>query len=106
MSAQATALLKQQIENDCYIVTLSGALTMATVTSLFKDMMEPSKGETIIIDTKDVTEADSSGLALLTAIIRRAQKNGAHVKLLPLPKVLASIIEIYGLEDILSAYHA
>ena len=106
MSAQATALLKQQIENDCYIVTLSGALTMTTVASLFNDVREPSKGETIIIETKDVTEADSSGLALLTAIIRRAQTNGAQVKLLPLPKVLASIIEIYGLEDILSAYHA
>jgi anti-anti-sigma factor len=106
MSAQATALLKQQVENDCYIVALSGALTMANVGALFKEMREPSKGETVIIETKDVTEADSSSLALLTAIMRRAKKNGAQVRLSPLPNVLASIIEIYGLQDILSAYHA
>ena len=105
MNAQATILLKKRIENHCCILALSGALTMKTVGPLFKDMIEPSKGETIIIETKDVTAADSSGLALLTAIIRRAHRNHAQIKLLPLPKVLASIIEIYGLEDIISAYH-
>ena len=106
MSARAAALVSQNRDHHRIQLSLSGSLTIVNVASLFKDLKEPSKGEIIIIDTKDVTEADSSGLALLTTIIRRAKQNGAEVQLLPLPKVIASIIEIYGLQEILSAYHA
>jgi len=79
---------------------------MANVAFLFKSLIHPSKDKILMIDMRDVTEADSSGLALLTTIMRRAKENGAQVQLLPLPTMLASIIEIYGLQGILAAYQA
>lgn len=106
MSAQGKASLAQHIEQNRHVVTLSGALTMESVAALYKDVKPFAKGTSVTIDTNAVTKADSSGLALLTTLIRRAQTNGAQVTLLPLPSVLSSITEIYGLQEILSAYRA
>lgn len=106
MSAKGLASLAHDISQDTHVVTINGALTIESVGPLYREVKPFSKDATVTIDTHGVTMADSSGLALLTALIRRAQTDGARVKLLPLPTVLSSITEIYGLQEILSAYRA
>lgn len=106
MTAKGAASLAHTISQDAHHVTLSGALTMESVGALYQDVKSFPQGASVTIDTNGVTKADSSGLALLTAIIRRAHTADARVKLLPLPAVLSSITEIYGLQEILSAYRA
>ena len=104
MMAKGAASLAHNISQDQHHVTLTGALTLDSVAMLYRDVKPFNTGAQVTIDTQGVTHADSSGLALLTALIRRAQTNGARVTLLPLPGVLSSITEIYGLQEILSAY--
>ena len=106
MTAKSAASLAHTISQDAHLVTLSGALTMASVGPLYREVRPFTQGASVTIDTNGVTKADSSGLALLTALIRRAHTADARVKLLPLPTVLSSITEIYGLQEILSAYRA
>jgi anti-anti-sigma factor len=106
MTAKGTAYLAHTISQDAHLVTLSGALTIESVGALYRDVKPFTQGASVTIDTNGVTKADSSGLALLTALIRRAQTADARVKILPLPTVLSSITEIYGLQEILSAYRA
>jgi phospholipid transport system transporter-binding protein len=106
MTAQSAASLVHNMTDYAHCVTLAGALTIESVGALYRDAKPFEKGENVVIDTSGVTAADTSGLALLTALIRRAQTSGASVKLQPLPSVLSSITEIYGLQEILSAYRA
>jgi anti-anti-sigma factor len=106
MTAQCAASLAHSISQDAHLVTINGTLTIESVGALYREVKPFTQGASVTIDANGVTKADSSGLALLTTLIRHAQNNGASVKLLPLPTVLSSITEIYGLQEILSAYRA
>jgi len=87
-------------------IALSGALTMETVGALYHGMKQLQAGSVLTLDASGVTQADSSALALITTISRMAGERNMRVEIRPLPKVLSSILEIYGLQDILSAHRA
>jgi phospholipid transport system transporter-binding protein len=101
--SEAKASHSDQLTQDSQRIVLRGALTMQSVGAIYRSVKPLAEGAHITIDAGAVTRADSSGLALLTALIRKARENKAIVTLAPLPAGLSSITEIYGLKDILSA---
>jgi ABC-type transporter Mla MlaB component len=101
--SEAQASLSNQLMQEPQRLVLRGALTMQNVGAIYRSVKPFIAGAQITIDASAVTTADSSGLALLTALIRKARESKTIVTLAPLPTGLSSITEIYGLKDILSA---
>lgn len=80
-----------------YVV--AGELSFATVTAR---VAAPAFGaHTLTLDLREVTKADSAGLALLLDWQRRAQAAGGRLVLASAPERLQSLIRVYGLTDIL-----
>ena len=63
-------------------------------------------GASLTLDAGAVTTADSSALALMTALIRSARSRNMRVIVTSLPVALSSIVAIYGLQAILSPTEA
>ena len=57
------------------------------------------------VDLGEVTELDSSALALLLAWLREAKAGGRTIAFANLPESLRTIARLYGVEDILPAIH-
>ena len=55
------------------------------------------------VDLKEVTELDSSALALLLAWLREAKAAGRAVAFANLPESLQTIARLYGVQDLLPA---
>ncbi len=97
----ASGALAYQVTAGVHHVALSGALTMDNVGALFRSMKPFEADGSLILDASGVTSADSSALALITTILRLARQQNMRATLQPLPPSLSSIIEIYGLQDML-----
>lgn len=54
------------------------------------------------VDLRDVTRADSAGLALLVEWLRESENAGNEIVFVNIPEQLLSIARVCGLEDILS----
>lgn len=83
-------------------IQISGVLDVHTVTqlrevgtSLLKDVANP------VFDLSQVTQCDSSALALLTAWARDAKKLGKEVRFTHLPSSLMAIAKLSALEKVL-----
>ena len=98
----ASGALACKVTSGDHHVALSGALTMDNVGALFRSMKPLETGGSLTLDASGVTAADSSALALITTIVRLARERKMAVDLMPLPPSLSSIIEIYGLQTVLS----
>lgn len=79
---------------------VAGELSFATVTA---SVPAPTFGaHTLTLDLREVTKADSAGLALLLDWQRRAQAAGGRLVLADAPERLQSLIRVYGLTEILA----
>lgn len=78
-----------------------GPLTMDTVTQHINALDVLTGVDLITIDLSDVTETDSSAVALLLAWCRTAQDRRQRVSLVRVPDGLRSLIAVYGLTDLL-----
>ncbi len=87
-----------------HTIALSGSLTMQTVGAVYRDVEQMPDGCELTLDMSRVETVDSSALALITALARKAHDAGSSVTLRALPKSIASVIHIYGLSDILKPY--
>ena len=80
---------------------LRGRLTRDTVSKLLNEAsLDLSRATTL--DLTEVDTADSAGLALLLEWTRIAKLNAAQLTLVNVPKTLKSLIEISGLDQVLS----
>ena len=102
----ASGALIHDFSDGAHHVTLSGALTMDSVGAMSRGLKPLNGGGALILDASAVTKADSSALALMTSLMREARERNMRVDLKPLPQALAAIIELYGLQDILSSSEA
>ena len=73
---------------------LSGALTFANVPTVWASMVADAPGNERI-DVSAVTEVDSAGLALITALKRKA---GSQCRLVGLTAKLATLASAYDIE--------
>jgi len=82
---------------------LTGPLTMdsaASVLSSSRDMRLPSSG---IVDLGRLDAVDSAAVAVLIAWKRRAKAEGAPMAFLNIPPTMASLANLYGVEELLQA---
>lgn len=82
----------------------SGALTLDTATahiSLLDSQLVA--GAHLIIDFSDVSDVDSSAVALLLAWSRKARAQGATLEWAALPDNLSKLVAVYGLSELLLA---
>ena len=102
----AAGALSHERHMGVHRIALSGTLTMDSVGAMYGQLKPFEAGATLVVDASAVTKADSSALALMTTLMRRAREQNMRVDLKPLPQALSAIIQIYGLQDILTACDA
>lgn len=86
-------------ENDRW--RFMGALTLDDAAELFdasKAMPLPASG---VVDLRGLTQADSSALAVLLALKRRATRENRRLVVDGVPATLLSLATVYGVVDLL-----
>lgn len=82
--------------------TFAGTLTFADAAAVFEASRElplPSAG---VVDLAGLEHADSSALAVMMALSRRAAVNGARLKFTSIPPGLRALAYVYGVDDLLA----
>ena len=87
-------------------VIVSGPVTLANVTGVLESGYAQIRAGASAIDLGEVTELDSSLLAMLLAWLREAQRLGRGLELDNLPEGLVTIARLYGVVDLLPASRA
>jgi phospholipid transport system transporter-binding protein len=85
---------------------VSGPVTLANVTGVLADGYAQIRAGASAIDLGEVTELDSSLLAMLLAWLREAQRLGHGLDFNNLPEGLATIARLYGVVELLPASQA
>lgn len=81
----------------------AGSLTMDSVATVLASSSEVALPATGVIDLERVEAVDSAGVALLLAWKRRASVEGKPTTFAHLPPSLASLAQLYGVEELLAA---
>ncbi len=82
--------------------TFAGALTFADAAAVFaasRSLALPTSG---IVDLAGLGQADSSALAVMLALKRRAAAEGATLSFASIPPGIHSLAHVYGVEDLLA----
>lgn len=81
---------------------LSGELSFDTVPHLWQQSHEALKGKvsSVVFDLAEVTQSDSSGVALLIAWTRSIHRQSRTIHFMHLPKQMLAIIQLAGLTNI------
>jgi phospholipid transport system transporter-binding protein len=88
------------IRRDGERLVVSGPVTVANVAALLEEA-KAHVASVRSIDLGEVTELDSSLLALLLAWIREAKTRGATLTLSRLPPDLGTLAQLYGVAELL-----
>jgi phospholipid transport system transporter-binding protein len=80
---------------------VSGPATLATATQLLEEARAPLAAGVSAVDLSEVTEVDSSLLAVLFAWMREVQARGGRLQLLRPPEELKSLARLYGVAELL-----
>jgi phospholipid transport system transporter-binding protein len=82
---------------------LQGELVFDSVSSVLQHAGANMLGSRRLeVDLRDVTRADSAGLALLVEWLRESEKAGNEIAFINVPSQLLSIARVCGLDEILS----
>jgi anti-sigma B factor antagonist len=79
-------------------VALAGELDLAA-SPLLRDhlaVLREDRPDTLVLDLGDITFIDSSGVALLLATWRRAQREGFALVITRVPPAARRVLELYG----------
>jgi phospholipid transport system transporter-binding protein len=80
---------------------LSGPVTLANVTGLLEEARAPLAEGVRAVDLGEVTELDSSLLAVLLAWLREAKGGGRELSFAHLPQDLVTLAQLYGVAQLL-----
>ena len=86
-------------------LVLSGPVTLANVAQVLEEGRRHLAEGAATVDLGEVSELDSSALALLLAWLRDAKAAGRAIAFANLPESLQTIARLYGVEDLLPAAH-
>ncbi len=82
-------------------IIVSGPVTLANVTGVLRQGSDELRAGVRTIDLGEVTELDSSLLAVLLAWMREAKRNESEVSFANLPEGLLTIARLYGVDELL-----
>lgn len=80
---------------------VQGPLSMQTAGGLLQEFSARLVPGDCILDLSDVTELDSSALAVIQALMRRAEISGAVLRIRAAPEALRSLAALYDVEEFL-----
>ncbi len=90
------------MSSDHYRLALTGPMNRHTVTGLWtKHRPIFHKGQPLIIDMKDVSAVDSTGIALMIEWLALADKNQLALTFAHIPDTAMTLIDVSGLQDII-----
>ena len=79
---------------------ISGHLTFNSLGTLSEELLtEAGKAGEMVIDLKEVSDCDSSFVALLTACLQIKKKQQQSLLLKNSPKKLLAMLDVYGLQN-------
>ena len=84
-------------------IVLSGPLTLANVAQVLEEGRRHLAEGAATVDLAEVSDLDSSALALLLAWLREAKAAGRALAFTNLPESLQTIARLYGVQDLLPA---
>jgi len=84
-------------------ILVSGPVTLANVASILEEGRRHLEEGVRTVDLGEVSEMDSSLLALMLAWMRDAHGRGRQLEFANLPESLQTIARLYGVEDLLPA---
>ena len=82
--------------------TFNGALTFADAAAVFgasRGLALPKDG---VVDLAGLAHADSSALAVMVALKRRAHAEGAALSFVSIPPGILALARVYGVEELLA----
>jgi len=82
-------------------LVVSGPVTVANVAALLEEARAPLAAGVTSVDLGEVTDLDSSLLALLLAWMREARARGATLTFERLPRELGTLAQLYGVAELL-----
>ena len=88
--------------HSCYV--LSGTLNVETVPELWQqsqDILKYDKDSSLIFDLENVTQSDSSGVALLITWTRQFQNQDKKIYFVHLPSQMLALVKVADLEKVL-----
>ena len=82
--------------------TFKGTLTFADAAAVFGASRNLALPENGIVDLAGLAHADSSALAVMVALKRRAHAEGATLSFASTPAGILTLAHVYGLEELLA----
>ncbi|MED4224876.1 STAS domain-containing protein [Neobacillus cucumis] len=85
-------------------VRLVGEIDAFTASNLREELLPLADGKntTMIINLKDVSYLDSTGLGVFVGIFKKLKENGGELRLVELSERLRRLFEITGLDKIMN----
>ena len=88
------------------VVVAAGELTLREAPDFHDKLIEicETAPDRLVINLKEITFIDSSGVGILAEIYRRMKRSGGKLALTSLNKMVRSVFEITRLDHLLSIY--
>ena len=98
--------ISEEIEKDAVVCAIEGEINITTSPELRKlfDKFIRSNIKKVIIDFKNVSYIDSSGLATLIEMLQRLKKIEGSLKLVSMPQKIKNIFEITKLDKLFEIF--
>jgi phospholipid transport system transporter-binding protein len=84
-------------------LSVTGSISMDNARALLDQALAQLRSPQTIIDLAEVTEIDSSAVALLLEWRREAQRRNIELQVINAPASLRSLGELYGVTELLGA---
>ena len=81
----------------------TGKLTFTDAAAVFEASRELALPETGVVDLAGLGAADSSALAVMLALKRRAAVEGSHLVFASVPPGILALAHVYGVEELLAS---
>lgn len=89
------------IRRDGDSLILAGVVNLETVPGLFDEVGEQLRQGARVVDFRDVTEVDSSAVALALEWLRQAGEAKTGLRLANLPAAMQNLATLYGVSELL-----
>ena len=89
--------------DDVYRLAVSGELDLATRDTLIDELKhaEASEAKRILLDLKDLTFIDSTGIGILVEAHQRSATDGRRLRVLVVDGQVRDVLELTGLVEVL-----
>jgi anti-sigma B factor antagonist len=96
----------EPLENDAYVIALSGEVDLYTAPEFKQQLLEviAQGSQYVVVDLSDTTFIDSTTLGVLVGGVKRLRPNGGQLALVCSDRNITKIFEITGLDRVFTIY--